>query len=374
MVLQHTINSIPKSYHVMVMGGGPAGATTAFRLAQKGYRVVLLERQATPPSFKIGESLPPTVNPLLKELGLSEQMALSSHQRAYGNQSAWGSDQIQSQDFIFNPYGSGWRLDRIGFDDLLRQMAQQAGVRLLWSTRMLTSRYVDEQWQIKVQIGHKQESLQAPWIVDATGRSAGFARQKKIQRTRHDRLIAYVQCFERSATDEDTTTLIESFEQGWWYTASLPQMQRVVVLLTDHDTEAARTARTFTGLCELIAKTKHIQAKLGHAQPQGKLITTAAGGSRLDQFHGEGWLAVGDAALAFDPLSSQGIMTALYCANKAADALASALDKEEKAVFDYGVLLEKIHAAYLTSYHNFYAYENRWPNQAFWQRRRRNRP
>jgi flavin-dependent dehydrogenase len=48
---------------VLVMGGGPAGSTAAILLAEKGCRVVLLEK-AHHPRFHIGESLLPANMPL----------------------------------------------------------------------------------------------------------------------------------------------------------------------------------------------------------------------------------------------------------------------------------------------------------------------
>ncbi|MEM7029312.1 MAG: FAD-dependent oxidoreductase [Chloroflexota bacterium] len=363
-------NVAHKTYDAVIIGGGTAGATTAFRLAQRGKRVAIIERQAHAPPFKIGEGLPPTINPLLKELGLLSELEAGPHQRVYGNRSVWGSDQIQSQDFIFQPYGDGWHLDRVAFDDLLRNLAQQAGADIWWSSRLLSSHYCDNHWQLEVTTKDQQSVFEAPWVVDATGRSAIFARRMNIQRNRDDRLIAFVQRFERVDEDQDATTLIESFAQGWWYTAALPQNQRVVVMLTDDDTEAMTATRTEDGFRDLLGRTKHISTQLRDAQSQGNLSSSPAGGSRLEKFEGIGWLSVGDAAMAFDPLSSQGILTALYCADKAAQALVQALDTSQNTVPDYGGLLAQIYQAYQASYHQFYAREDRWPHEPFWQRRR----
>ena len=69
---------------VLVIGGGPGGSTAALRLAEKGYRVTLLEK-ARHPRFHIGESLLPANLPLFERLGVADQI------RAIGMQK-WGAE------------------------------------------------------------------------------------------------------------------------------------------------------------------------------------------------------------------------------------------------------------------------------------------
>src|SRR3546814_12374807 len=59
---------------ILIIGGGPAGSTAAALLAQKGFKVVLLEKEIHP-RFHIGESLLPANMPLLEKLGVREKVA-----------------------------------------------------------------------------------------------------------------------------------------------------------------------------------------------------------------------------------------------------------------------------------------------------------
>src|SRR6266550_1866469 len=59
---------------VLVVGGGPAGSTTASLLAEKGWKVIVLEKEHHP-RFHIGESLLPLNLPILKRLGVLDQVA-----------------------------------------------------------------------------------------------------------------------------------------------------------------------------------------------------------------------------------------------------------------------------------------------------------
>lgn len=120
-----------------------------------------------------------------------------------------------------------------------------------------------------------------------------------------------------------------------------------------------------------LARTSHVSRALAGArflcEPRG----TEAGGARLDRFGGKGWLAVGDAALSFDPLSSQGIFDAIYTGMKAAQAVDASLSGDTQAVEEYSTRLESIRAAYLERHRLVYETEARWPDRSFWRRRQR---
>jgi 2-polyprenyl-6-methoxyphenol hydroxylase-like FAD-dependent oxidoreductase len=58
---------------VVVIGGGPAGSTSSILLAERGHRVVMLEKEAHP-RFHIGESLLPANLPLFEKLGVAGRM------------------------------------------------------------------------------------------------------------------------------------------------------------------------------------------------------------------------------------------------------------------------------------------------------------
>lgn len=144
--------------------------------------------------------------------------------------------------------------------------------------------------------------------------------------------------------DRDTRTLIEATHSGWWYTAQLPHGKRIVMYTTSPSDPTARLARTASGFVDLLSQTTYVARTLivpslrpsqdedeDLQQPLYELPSSAtrsnctvAGSSVLEPYAsweaapsrgelGRGWCAVGDAALAFDPLSSQGIITALDC-------------------------------------------------------------
>jgi flavin-dependent dehydrogenase len=87
----------------------------------------------------------------------------------------------------------------------------------------------------------------------------------------------------------------------------------------------------------------------------------------LDSVTGRGWIACGDAAMAFDPLSSQGIFNALYTGMKAGGAVSSAIGGDNSLLAAYGSRLSQIRAAYLQHRSQIYSSERRWPDAPFWK-------
>ncbi|MFL5284648.1 MAG: NAD(P)/FAD-dependent oxidoreductase [Rhodopila sp.] len=103
--------------------------------------------------------------------------------------------------------------------------------------------------------------------------------------------------------------------------------------------------------------------------PDGTGGFCAAHSAFLAPASGDGWLAAGDAAMAFDPLSSQGLFNAIYTGLAAAEAADRALDRDMDALPGYQRTLAPIQAAYRAHLSAFYGLERRWTDRPFWQRR-----
>jgi 2-polyprenyl-6-methoxyphenol hydroxylase-like FAD-dependent oxidoreductase len=97
--------------------------------------------------------------------------------------------------------------------------------------------------------------------------------------------------------------------------------------------------------------------------------TVAAHGAFLEPATGPGWLAIGDAAISLDPLSSQGLLNALYTGLAAAESIARHLVGDAGALADYASTLLGIEKAYRRNLSDCYGMERRWPDAPFWRRR-----
>lgn len=360
-------------FHAVVAGGGPAGAAAALVLARGGRRVLLVDDRPRA-AFRIGEALAPAALPLLRDLGVLGRVLEGGHLPRHGNLSSWGSPGLHASDFIFDPNGHGFGLDRARFDAALRDAAEEAGAELLAGARVAgAERDGEGGWRVALRTpegaGH---AVSCGWLVDATGRSAALARQHGAARVHADGLVAFYARFAAGREgDRDARTLIESAPGGWWYTALVPGGERVVAWLTDADLADRAALLTEEGFAAMVARSRHVSAVLrahGYtiaSRPRG----ADAGSSRLDCFAGDGWIAAGDSALAFDPLSSQGILTALYTGMRAGQALHAHLSGDAGALPAYAGRLEEIHRAYEENRAVFYGFEARWADLPFWSRR-----
>src|SRR5262249_57216327 len=120
---------------------------------------------------KVGESLPPGALPLLHELRVLERFVAAGHLASYGNQSAWGSDQLQSTDFIRDPNGIGWHLNRPVFDSILPDVALESGADVAERTRVIDSeRDQDGYWRLWLNEGARSRRMSAKGGVGWTGR------------------------------------------------------------------------------------------------------------------------------------------------------------------------------------------------------------
>jgi flavin-dependent dehydrogenase len=163
--------------------------------------------------------------------------------------------------------------------------------------------------------------------------------------------------------------LIESVEDGWWYDSLLPSGKRVVIFFTDADTPAAKRARDVQGFLLLLSKTVNIRNQLEDLRYRisGSPTVRSAETGRLERVVGDHWLAAGDACASFDPLSSQGILNALYSGLKAGSALNSHLDGDSDALSGYADNVDAVYDAYLKNRFLYYSYEQRWPRSPFWK-------
>jgi flavin-dependent dehydrogenase len=91
-------------------------------------------------------------------------------------------------------------------------------------------------------------------------------------------------------------------------------------------------------------------------------VAWPAGTARLAAPVGPGWVAAGDAAVTFDPLSSQGVLSALLLGRDAGRAL---LDP----AFDHRIRWEQVVRRYARERAHWYATETRFAGSRFWSRR-----
>ena len=133
---------------VLVVGGGPAGISTALSLAGRGKSVLLLDRSCYE-QRRIGETFPPGINRELARLGLLDPLSKVPRASSAGIRTTWGGPDPFDRSFLFDPYGEGWHVDRRAFDAALAASAKERGVRISLNTTLLDlSRSQTGEWTV----------------------------------------------------------------------------------------------------------------------------------------------------------------------------------------------------------------------------------
>lgn len=367
-----------RPYDAIVVGGGPAGSVTAACLARAGCRVLVLDRGGG--VFRGGDALAPSAKPILRRLGLEAALRDGPHLPCYANQSCWGSDDLWETDFLRSPWGHGWHLDRAAFDGLLVERAESEGAEVRQGARLVKVVRTGSSWRVswRAEPGEPERGDEGRWLVDATGHRRALLRRLGVGVHRADRQVARIGVFELPPgarggpeADPDTRTLIEACPEGWWYTARVPMGRRLAIFFSDPDLPQWRTLRHKEDLVAAVRGTRFVRQRLESAGYRlvESPVTRTASTNRTEQVFGDGWLAAGDAAVSWDPLSGKGVETALRGGEQAALAIAAALQGDLSGLQRYGAWIDENWASFCDERARYCAMEQRWAGREFWRRR-----
>ena len=368
-----------RTARVVVVGAGPAGLATALALRQAEPDLAITVLRAAPERVRRPtETLPPTLEPLLRHLGVWEAFRTDGHRPSYGSSAAWGEACSRDNDFVFHPYARGWHVDRLRFDRTLLDRAVRQGVDVVDAPLAGPPARLDRGgWSLPcVSDASGPFAIEADWVVDASGRSAIVARRLGARFVRTDRSVAVARSFAFPGTtashegNADHRSYVEATESGWWSVGWAPDGTAWVAFMTDDDLAKSGNLRTLAAWDRLLRETRHVQDRLAGMEPRHDPVVHAAHSGFLNPVAGDRWLAVGDAASCLDPLSSMGVFKALRSGILASFALRNAFAGDDAGMTRYVALHRAEYARYLEGRERFYAEEGRWPRSEFWRRRR----
>ena len=356
---------------VLVIGGGPAGLATAIELRQSSELDVVVAEPRETPTERFGESVPPDILVALERLGLSHAFRAGGHLACPGSISLWGGEKPGHNDFILNPMGPAWHISRARFEAMLRRRAAQLGASISTGTRAVAVKRTDGHFDVVLQDpAGGRRAMRAPWVIDASGWRAWLARRQGATRRRLDRMLAIVRFAALRSGTFTAQTVVEATPDGWWYGARLPDGLIVTMLMTERRAARALIDGGYAGWRELLAATHLLAPRLdacGLDEERFRAYPVAS--AMLDRVEGDGWIAVGDAASAYDPLASQGIHKALTDAADASRTIAAAVGRAPPPPWRYSARVAARFDDYLVNRAHFYALERRWTDRPFWRQR-----
>ncbi|MBL8810736.1 MAG: tryptophan 7-halogenase [Planctomycetaceae bacterium] len=292
---------------VVVIGGGPAGAAFARKLAEFGHQIVILEKAAFPRPH-VGICLSDATEMLLDQFNVRDAVHSAGFFRRKSVLVKWGTDQPLISD------QPGLHVDRGVFDRILLESARRASVTTIQPGRFLTARRRLGGWQVIVENGQRTINLQSRFLVDASGRANAFPGQQ----VRYAPPLFALHATWRLCNRPDYDGIMESGKNAWMWIACLAGQEAQISVYTDPALLASRGKRSVGSYYESMLDEFSLIRHFHRDEILGEIQCCDASSRHSSHPVGADFLRVGDANLSLDPMASQGVHLALTSGIQAA--------------------------------------------------------
>jgi FADH2 O2-dependent halogenase len=332
---------------VIVIGGGPAGATVGAYLGRAGHRVMVLERDIHPREH-VGESLVPATNIVTHDLGFWEKLESSQFVKKPGATWTGTEGKVGSQFVVTfadvpqnipNPEYT-YHVDRAAFDAMYLRHASELGAEVIQGVSVLKVLFEgDRAVGVRVRVLGREFDLRSRYVVDASGRRCLIGKQLGIwEKDKQFNQFAIYSWFKgvnppSPETEEYIHIHFLPVNRGWvWHIPIYDGITSVGAVTEKSDfLKSGQDHETFFNeLLQMTANTRHI---LNGAERVKPYYIEGDYSYKMSEFSGPGWLLVGDAARFVDPIFSSGVSVAMRSGQFASQAIERALLGDEVEAF-----------------------------------------
>lgn len=364
---------------ILIIGAGIAGCISAMSL-HHDFKIAVVEKGKSNESC-LTETLIASSKRIFKELDVQDWLLSDNCQKTYrpcdGSVSYWGEGIPVYTDALRNPEGANWVLNKKEFLRELRSYTRQFPFPLL-DGKVHSLYFEDGFWNIEIKMNDEVTRwYKAKFIIDASGRAGVISRKLGVKRNIEDKLICISAIIDNPSANLLSKTFAE--KNGWWFICPLDVNKIQISYYTDADLVSKSLTSKAEEFQVFIEKNAELRTQIGvlNLNDFQFLGTYAANTCRLEQFCDRGWVAIGDAAMCFDPLSSQGSFKAMATAMQLTHLLKncdfiSNENKTHETMFQgmFNQQMEKIWLHYKNHQKYYYQLENkRRQSCLFWERR-----
>ncbi len=307
----------PTVCDVAIIGGGPAGSAAARLLSRWTRSVVVLTR--SPPRHTLAVSLPPSCRKLFETVGVLRHVDAAGFFPSTGNTVWWGGE---SRSEKFADGMTGYQVVHRDFDRVLLDAAEAEGARVRRNAQVREVTWASTAGPACISFDEDGETrrIRARMVLDCSGRAGVIARQGLRVYEQDSTTVALVGVWRKAGgwgLDEESHTLVESYEDGWvWSIPVSPDIRYFTAMVDPRVTGLTRNESASGPQIESVyraelSKAPHIDALLDGADAVAQPFGCDASLHSAAQVTGPGFLLVGDAASCLDPLSSFGVKKAL---------------------------------------------------------------
>jgi len=327
------------SCDVLVVGGGPSGSTISALLAERGRKVVMVEKDHHP-RFHIGESLLPMNLPLFAQLGLGEDVARIGMVKYGAEFISPHHNKSVTFDFanaLDKNYPYAYQVRRSVLDELLFKNAIAKGAAAIEGCRVTEVEFLrggGVRATGEAEDG-SEHHWQARFLVDASGRDTLLASRlglKQRNRRHHSAaLFGHFSGAKRLPGKQEGNITVFWFDVGWFWFIPLSDGSTSVGAVCRPDYIKSRKTDLNTFFFDTIAMCPAIADRLKDATLLAPVSATGNYSYRSARITGESFIMLGDAFAFIDPIFSAGVYLAMSSAFLGADVVETCLDHPRRA-------------------------------------------
>lgn len=323
-------------YDVVVIGAGPSGAVASSILSEKGYRVLVLEKQHFP-RFSIGESLLPQCMEILESAGMLQAVVEAGFQ--YKNGAAFSANEDDSFFDFRDKFSPGWgttyQVQRAQFDKVLADCAAEKGAEIRYGHDVISYKDVGDQVQLDVISEDDAYQVEAKFILDASGFGRVLPRLLGLEKesTLSPRVSLFTHIEDRinhSEYDRDKILISVCPENNkiWYWLIPFSDGRASIGVILPRDVYEQNQTSNHDLLRQYIAKTTAMNAFLSNAKFDTDVRKMDGYSCDVTRLYGDKFALLGNAGEFLDPVFSSGVTIAL----KSADLATHVLDKQLKGL------------------------------------------
>lgn len=333
------------AFDAIVIGGGPAGAVCAYKMAAQGHSVLLLEKSQFP-RFHIGESMVPYLTKLLEVIGVLDKVKAAQFVEKPGVEFFTGkTNDLRRQNFNNLAPGQNtlaFHFHRSRFDKVLLEHAQDTGAKVLQQAEVKKFIFDGERLcGVEYEYQGQRHEVRASYVVDASGRAGLIAKHFNLRKM-NDKLcnVAVFQHYKDVVKENNPTLcegdfLLSSHKDGWlWGIPIESDMLSVGAVMPLSLLKENNPQEIFDAHCDQAPRIK--KAIEGATPLYEKLKIELDYCYHSEQLAGPGYFIAGDAGCFVDPLFSGGVFISMMGGLKSAETIHSILNgRDEKEACTY---------------------------------------